>query len=134
MKKNGFTLVELLAVIVILALLLTIAVPNVISISQRIRKNMYCSKIENIESAAKIYGQDYIDDISSTERIRVSKLIDNNIYKKEDKNCVLGNSNKPCVKDPRNNSMMDNDLITITIKDKRVYAEYDSSKKSVCNE
>ena len=61
MKKNGFTLVELLAVIVIMALLLTVAVPAVIGVSTRIRANMYCTKVEDIESAAKIYGENYKD-------------------------------------------------------------------------
>lgn len=137
MKKNGFTLIELLAVIVIMAILLTIAVPNVIGISKKIRKNMYCSKVEDIEAAAKLYGNDYIDEIEkhgNTMKINVYTLVENNLFKKETDNCVLRSSDNYCIKDPRDNSSMDNDEIILTKRDKRITAEYDKNKKSVCNE
>ena len=137
MKKNGFTLIELLAVIVIMALLLTIAVPSVIQISKRIRKNMYCSKISDIESAAKLYANDYIDqfeDNGNKITINVYTLIENNLYKKENNNCVLKSEENPCVKDPRNGWVMDNDTIEITRKDKKIKADYQADKKQVCNE
>ena len=137
MKKNGFTLVELLAVIVIMAILLTIAVPNVIGVSNKIRKNMYCSKIDDIEAAAKLYGNDYIDEIekSGNEKIiYVYTLVENNMFKKEKDNCVLKSNDNPCITDPRDNSSMDNVSIKLTKKDKRINAEYDKDKKSVCNE
>lgn len=37
MKKNGFTLVELLATIVIIGIVLTVAVPNIIGLSNKVR-------------------------------------------------------------------------------------------------
>ena len=125
-KVSGFTLVELLGVIVILALLITIAVPNVIGLSQKIRKNMFCTKVDNIEIAAKMYAEDNLDGFNNNQmEIYVSDLIDNNVFKKEDKNCVLRNSSKPCVKDPRNNSMMDTDKIILTKQDKKIVANYE---------
>ena len=126
MKSKGFTLVELLAVIVIISLLLTIAVPNIIGLSQRIQKNMYCSKVQNIEIASKLYAEDNLDGFTNNQmEIYVSDLIDNNVFKKEDKNCVLGNSSNPCVKDPRNNSMMDADKIILKKQDKSIVANYE---------
>ena len=123
--SKGFTLVELLAVIVILALLLTIAVPNVISLSKKIRNNMFCTKVDNIEIASKLYGDDNLDGfIDGQMELYVSDLIDNNVFKKEDKNCVLRNSSNPCVKDPRNNAMMDTDKIILKKQDKQITAEY----------
>ena len=135
LKKNGFTLVELLAVIVILALLLTIAVPSVIQISNRIKKNMYCSKIEDLESAAKLYGNDNIDYFDTHDQVEVSvkDLVENNLFKKEDNKCEY-NDSKPCVKNPRDGSSMDNDKIVITKRDKKIVAEYDKEKKKVCND
>lgn len=125
-KDRGFTLVELLGVIVILALLLTIAVPNVIALSQRIRRDMYCTKVQTIESAAKMYGNDNIDGfVNNQMEIYVSDLIDNNVMKRENKNCVLNNSSNPCVKDPRNNTMMDTDKIILTKQDKKIVANYE---------
>lgn len=127
MKKNGFTLVELLAVIVILAILLTVAIPNVIGITQRVKEKMYCSKVSDIESAAKLYGQDYIDEVESngnTMTIHVYTLIENNLYKKESDDCILNSNDKYCVSDPRDDSKMDDKTITLTKKDKRITATF----------
>ncbi len=59
-KKNGFTLVELLAVIVLIALLLVIAVPNALKMSSRVKEKAYDTKVDLIEQAAKNYGQSNI--------------------------------------------------------------------------
>ena len=134
MKKNkGFTLIELLAVIVILALLITIAVPSVIALTKRIKQNMYCTKVQNIETAAKIYGNDNLDLFEQMPNgeesltITVSTLIDNNVFKKESEKkedrdkC---SANGTCVLDPRNNSGMDRAHIILTKKDKKLVANY----------
>ena len=65
MKKNGFTLVELIAVIVILGLLIAFAVPSVLTISEKMKADMFCTKIENIEDAANLYGDDKFNDLKS---------------------------------------------------------------------
>lgn len=57
MKKNGFTLVELLVVIVILGLLMAIAVPSALSLAGKVKGKAYDTKIELIEKAAQTYGQ-----------------------------------------------------------------------------
>ena len=61
----GFTSVELLAVIVIMGILLVVAVPAVLSFSQNIKNDMFCTKVETAEKAAQLYGQDNIDYIST---------------------------------------------------------------------
>ena len=64
MKKNkGFTLVELLAVIVITAIIITVAVPSVLTFSENQKKNLYCSKVDTIKKAAQLYGEDNYDSI-----------------------------------------------------------------------
>src|SRR5574344_183069 len=116
-NKKGFTLVELLAVIVIMALLISIAVPNVISISQKMKVKMFCEKIKLIESDAKLYGQDNIDSVSdgTLTSVSVSELIKKNYLKKDDDKCVIGDTSNPCVKDPRDGSIMDNETITLSV-------------------
>ena len=50
-KKNGFTLVELLAVIVVLAIIMIIAIPSVLDVMNTARKKafvMYVDKIVTI--------------------------------------------------------------------------------------
>lgn len=52
-RRNGFTLVELLAVIAVLGLLATIAVPSIIGPLQNSKQDLYEVQIENIEEAAR---------------------------------------------------------------------------------
>ena len=54
-ERKGFTLVELLAVIVILAIVLIIAVPGVLGIINKTKNNAYESQLKIIKEAAKNY-------------------------------------------------------------------------------
>ena len=58
MNNKGFTLIEVLSVIVLLGLLVGIAVPNVMRGNKKAKERTLLSKIENIEKAAVLYGQD----------------------------------------------------------------------------
>ena len=58
MKKNGFTLVELLAVIVVMALVLVISIPLVSNAGKTTKIKTLHSKVENIKKAAILYAQD----------------------------------------------------------------------------
>lgn len=60
MQKKGFTLVELLAVIVILALLATVAVPNVVSILKKEKQNTDEIAVTNLNDAAISYAKEQI--------------------------------------------------------------------------
>ena len=53
MKKNGFTLVELLAVIVILAIILVIAVPKITDTIDNARKGSFESSIKMVAAQAE---------------------------------------------------------------------------------
>ena len=55
MKKRGFTLVELLAVIVILAIILVIAVPQIMNTIKDARKGSFESSAKLIASNAETY-------------------------------------------------------------------------------
>ncbi|MDD5888968.1 MAG: type II secretion system protein, partial [bacterium] len=59
MKNNkGFSLVELLAAVVILGLLSTIAIVSVSAILNKAEKNHYDTQQKNIVMAAQSYAQD----------------------------------------------------------------------------
>ena len=53
MRKNGFTLVELLAVIAILSLLVIIALPNIIDLFNEAKKNSFETELKNIYKTAQ---------------------------------------------------------------------------------
>lgn len=57
-KEKGFTLVELLAVLVILSLLMVIAVPTTMNVSKKIKQKMLISKMTSATQAAVLWGQD----------------------------------------------------------------------------
>lgn len=120
MNKKGFTLIETVMVIAILALLMLILVPNVISL---INKNNIksCQNLEaSIKNAAKVYvaNNKYqlgfscnASETTSIVKIPIQNLIDSGDLKLQNDNLV----------NPKNNS---------TIKqDKEITVKYDCNKK-----
>lgn len=96
-EKNGFTLVELLAVIAILGLLIGIAVPSTLLISKNIKEKLYESKLKNIEVAVEHYLEDYKDNCSHMDNLEqleqeltIKELVDKN-YLKPDNNQEIKN-------------------------------------------
>ena len=57
-NENGFTLVELLAVVALMAVLLTIAAPAVLSFTTRMKADMFCNKVDTVVKSAQMFGQD----------------------------------------------------------------------------
>ena len=58
MKKNkGFTMVEILAVIVLIGILSGIAISATMSILQRMKREYYISTLNNLKSAAQSYTE-----------------------------------------------------------------------------
>lgn len=55
MKKNGFTLLELLVVIAILAVIALISVPTIVNVISESRENAYLEQERSIVNAAKTY-------------------------------------------------------------------------------
>lgn len=56
MKKNGFTLLELIAVIVILAIIGLLTMPLITNLMNENKNKLYNNQIKNIEQAAKNWG------------------------------------------------------------------------------
>lgn len=60
--KNGLTLVELIATIVILSIIAVIVTPNILVSMKQYKEQINDSNLKSIESAAKNWTADHIDD------------------------------------------------------------------------
>ncbi len=127
--KKGFTLIELLAVIVILALLATIAVPSAINISNDIKKDLYCEKVNMLLTDAKRWGDEHLSTLeSSCYTIKtVQDLVESGITKKE--NDTPGEY----IINPYTNESMDNNEIGLYIKNKRAQAFFIETNTNLIN-
>lgn len=78
--RKGFTLVEVLAVLIILGILIVITIPSFMGILTDTKRTSFNSKVTQIETAALKYAEKTKDDIkntgSSCSTTTVSKLIE----------------------------------------------------------
>ena len=124
MKKNkGFTLTELLAVIVIIAILSVAAISGYSTMTRNSKKKTYESKVGEIENAALKFAKDA--NLSSSTTISVNKLVVEG-YLQPDESTETGLAS---ILNPVNNENMICNLIRITINDDVFIAEYDDSNK-----
>ncbi len=144
MNNKGFTLVELLAVIVVLAIIVSIAVPSTVSISRKIKGNLFCQKVNLLVNAASLYGEDYKETFGSknyhinsktcvdsktgqdyqveggnfnAQEITVSDLLSKGYVKKE-------KTEDGDVIDPRTNENMEQDKLIVYEKYGRIYVHF----------
>lgn len=65
MNRKGFTLVELLAVLVLLSVIMAIVIPSLSASMSRTKNKQNESNYKFLESAASMYVSDYLDSIKS---------------------------------------------------------------------
>ena len=141
MKDRGFTLVELLAVIVIISLITVVAVPSALTFQQNMNMKMFCSKVQSIESAAKQYGNDFYttleEDVTgkiATDtlgigcgnrgqcfKVNVNLLLLKKYLKKEKNNTTNAVDE---FYDPRDFTSMLENRVYIYMEDNRVYSRF----------
>ncbi len=83
MKKNGFTLTEILAVVIILSLLLLIIAPNLLNSIQNRKPQVTEAQKQMIEDAANIYIE---NNNPASSCITFQELQDNNYLNKDFEN------------------------------------------------
>ena len=131
MNRRGFTLVELLSVLVLIGLLFGLAIPGINKISSNMKKKSYSKKVSLVESAAILWGQDHRTLLQSSDceikngkqvscyKITISSLIEDN-YLDSDKNSGE-------YINPVDNSDMKECVVFVYKENNRVYAELDNS-------
>ena len=144
--KKGFTLVELLTIIVLIGLLFGIGVPGVMKISERMKEKSYNTKIDIIEKAGILWGQDNktllqthdcdLDNDNIDEykchKMTINDLIVNDYLEsdgktKDDKGNIIKNETGDIIyeyNNPKDNTNMANNCIYIYKKNNRVYSYY----------
>lgn len=89
MNNKGFTLVEILAVLIILGIVMALSIPAYQGVFRETKRSNYNSKILEIEIAANKYGEKIKDEIKdSTDSCvdtSVSELITKGVLVSEDK-------------------------------------------------
>lgn len=92
MKKNGFTLTEMIAVLVIIGIILLITIPVMNNIIKDNREDKYKFYVETVEKALYSYG-DIEMGMGSNATVSLSNLIERNYLKafNEDGVTVDGN-------------------------------------------
>ena len=126
-NKKGFTLIELLCVIALLAVVTTIASASVINLSNKSKENLYCAKLELIESAAKTYSASLIYELNQSNTyydgyksitITINDLVESgNLSPDKDDNVL----------NPMNNEVMNNQEIILYLKNNQVYVYMDDN-------
>ena len=64
-RKGGFTLVEILIVVIILGILAAIVIPQFTSASQDARKNSLVSQLQTLRSQIELYKLQHLDQLPS---------------------------------------------------------------------
>ena len=128
-SKKGFTLVEILVVIVLISLILGLGIPGIMKLSENSKKRTYKQKVSLIESAGVAWGNNNKTLLKSTTcdidgieydcyKVSVERLIEDD-YLNSEKNGEIAYS------DPTDNtkSLIDN-CVFIYKKNNRVYSKF----------
>lgn len=83
LNKKGFTLVELLVVIVILGVIMSIAIPSITSSIERSKDKQKTQVIKLIESAGELYVDRHKNTVKQGQ-ITLDKLISDGLITKEE--------------------------------------------------
>ena len=107
--KKGFTLVEMLAVVLILGLLLVIGVPIYQGIQKSTAESIYESKIANVKAKAEGYSEEH-------------GVFVYDIRKMLNLGLLTPDSEAGDFKDPRDNRDMKCDMVQVSLEDNQYYA------------
>ena len=87
MKKNGFTLVEMLVAIIIVALLVVLLIPGYVIITNQVKRNTLDNKIVHLESETLKYANNFKDDIKNNSCINytIDQMIEKGLIESDNK-------------------------------------------------
>ena len=92
-KKKGFTLLELVVVIAILAILLAIAIPAYTGYREKAEKQAFNANVKTLETAALLAIADGNDNFTWPGDESWKKYLGDEVWPKEIKSVVVSNGN-----------------------------------------
>ena len=131
--NKGFTLVELMAVLVLIVIIASIGYAGITAVQRNINQNLWGATVEEIETGAVKYGQDNLNALNTNETC--------NIDGSETRNCIevtvefLINSNyidtdevddseKEIITNNVTGEIVNDNIVCIYLENNRVYAQY----------
>ena len=84
-RRNGFTLVEIMIVVLIIGILMSIAVPSFFQARQSARKSSCIGTMKNIESAKEQWAMD--NKKSNGDSVAFTDLVGSSLYIKATPSC-----------------------------------------------
>lgn len=139
MNKKGFTLVELMAVIVIISIVALVGVTSITGVRKQMDKKLFEEKLNSAISSAEKWGEDNKDMLPTTKTI--GQLIVSNYYESEEavnpnlynykcdgednkdpKGYLDGELCKNIVTNNVDNLIVNDIKLSVNIKNNRVYA------------
>lgn len=131
--NKGFTLVELMAVLVLIVIIASIGYAGITAVQRNINQNLWEATVEEIETGAVKYGQDNLNALNTNETC--------NIDGSETRNCIevtvefLINSNyidtdevddseKEIINNNVTGEIVNDNIVYIYLENNRVYAQY----------
>lgn len=131
-NKSGFTLTEVLIVIVIIGIVLSIAIPSIVTIRKRINERLFEGKKDIILVAAELYGRD--KNITSDTIIYVYTLVEAGYIDADimqnDTNCQGSHTDDGCVINPIDDTSLNNETILIKRTGKTIIAIWNGKEGS----
>ncbi len=113
--RKGFTMVELLAVIVIMAMLIVLVIPGFVTVYSNIKRQNQQGKVSEIEAAALKYGSSIKDDIKNMPNSCVNVSIE---YLIQHSYIMSEKEGSDVIMDPTTNSPLDGDINLCYCKEK----------------
>ena len=131
--NKGFTLVELMAVLVLIVIIASIGYAGITAVQRNINQNLWEATVEEIETGAVKYGQDNLNALNTNEtcnidgsetrnciEVTVEFLIDSNYIDTDE----VDDNEKEIITNNVTGEIVNDNIVYIYLENNRVYAEY----------
>ena len=127
--NKGFTLVELMAVLVLIVIIASIGYAGITAVQRNINQNLWEATVEEIETGAVKYGQDNLSRLTSTcnygaisncLEVTVGFLIERNYVDTDE----VDDSEKEIITNNVTGEIVNDNIVYIYLENNRVYAQY----------